>query len=72
MRDTLTIARAARSLRGAAANFGATLLAEIAAKTEIAITTSHGVEETLSSLALSSDAVVGAIRSALPTAPVTG
>ena len=69
--DSVTAARAAHSLKGAAANLGATSLAEIAAKTETAITTSHGVEETLRSLALSFDTVVGAIRSALPPAPVT-
>ncbi len=69
--DTLTAARAAHSLKGAAANLGATAVAEMAAKTETAITTSHGVEEALALLVPTFYAVVGAIRSALPTAPVT-
>ncbi len=54
-----------------AANLGAALLAEIAAKTETAITPGKGVEEALALLATTFDAVVGTIRSALPTAPVT-
>jgi signal transduction histidine kinase/CheY-like chemotaxis protein len=64
--DTSTAARAAHSLKGAAANLGATALAEVAAKVEIALTRGESVEDALNSLALSFDSVTAAIRAALP------
>jgi signal transduction histidine kinase/CheY-like chemotaxis protein len=64
--DTSTAARAAHSLKGAAANLGATALAEVAAKVETALTRGESVEDALNSLALSFDTVTAAIRSALP------
>jgi signal transduction histidine kinase/CheY-like chemotaxis protein len=64
--DTSTAARAAHSLKGAAANLGATALAEVAAKVETALTRGEGVEDALNSLALSFDSVTAAIRAALP------
>jgi two-component system sensor histidine kinase/response regulator len=71
--DTSTAARAAHSLKGAAANLGATALAELAAKVETSIIAGQSVDEGLQSLALSFDAVVAAIRSALPNErPATG
>jgi signal transduction histidine kinase/DNA-binding response OmpR family regulator/HPt (histidine-containing phosphotransfer) domain-containing protein len=64
--DTSTAARAAHSLKGAAANLGATPLAEVAAKVETALTRGAPVEDALNSLALSFDSVTAAIRSTLP------
>jgi signal transduction histidine kinase/DNA-binding response OmpR family regulator len=64
--DTETAARAAHSLKGSAANLGATALAEVAAKAEIALTSGQGVQAALQALALSYNATVAAIRSALP------
>ena len=64
--DTSTAARAAHSLKGAAANLGAAGLAEIAAKAETAVTTSQGIEEALRGLAISFESVAEAINSALP------
>jgi signal transduction histidine kinase/DNA-binding response OmpR family regulator len=64
--DTATAARAAHSLKGAAANLGATALAEIAAKAETALTSGTDVEQALNALARSLDTVVEAIRLALP------
>ncbi len=64
--DVSTAARAAHSLKGAAANLGATALAEHAAKVEQAVSGGKYVEETLDALASSFAAVVEAIRSALP------
>ena len=64
--DTPTAVRAAHSLKGAAANLGATSLAEVAAKAEDALSTGNDVEQTLHQLAHSFDVVVGAIRAALP------
>jgi signal transduction histidine kinase/DNA-binding response OmpR family regulator len=69
--DTETAARAAHSLKGAAANLGATALAEVAAKTETAIAAGQGVEGVLAALATSFEATVAAIRSALPVEPMT-
>jgi two-component system sensor histidine kinase/response regulator len=68
--DTETAARAAHSLKGSAANLGATALAEVAAKAEAALTSGQAVEPALDSLALSFEAVVTAISSALPSEPV--
>jgi len=67
--DTSTAARAAHSLKGAAANLGAGALADFAAKAETAIATSQGVQEALHSLAVSYEAVATAISSALPSEP---
>ncbi len=64
--DVSTAARAAHSLKGAAANLGATALAEEAAKVEYGITNGQRAEETLGALTSSLAAVVEAIRSALP------
>jgi two-component system, sensor histidine kinase and response regulator len=68
--DTQAAARAAHSLKGAAANLGATALAEVAAKTETAVHLGQGVDEALRSLAVSFDTVVAAIRSSVPPEPV--
>jgi signal transduction histidine kinase/DNA-binding response OmpR family regulator/HPt (histidine-containing phosphotransfer) domain-containing protein len=65
--DTSTAARAAHSLKGAAANLGASALAELAAKAETAVTKGQGVEEALQTLAVSFKAVTTAIHLALPT-----
>jgi len=64
--DTATAARAAHSLKGAAANLGAGALAEVAARAETAVTTGQGVDEVLHALAVSFEAVARAINSALP------
>jgi signal transduction histidine kinase/DNA-binding response OmpR family regulator/HPt (histidine-containing phosphotransfer) domain-containing protein len=68
--DTPTAARAAHSMKGAAANLGAGALAEIAAKTETAITAGEGVPDALHSLANSYQAVAAAINLALPSLQV--
>jgi HPt (histidine-containing phosphotransfer) domain-containing protein len=68
--DTKTAARGAHSMKGAAANLGAGALAEIAAKTETAITAGEGVPESLHSLANSYQAVAAAINLALPSLQV--
>ena len=65
--DTSTAARAAHSMKGAAANLGAGALAELAAKTETAITSGQGVPDGLKSLAASYAAVAAAINAALPS-----
>ena len=64
--DTSTAARAAHSMKGAAANLGAAGLAEVAAKAETAVTTGQGIEAALGALAISFESVAGAINSALP------
>jgi two-component system, sensor histidine kinase and response regulator len=64
--DVPTAARAAHSLKGSAANLGATTLAEDAAKVELAVTSRKDVTETLDALTSSFEKVVQAIRSALP------
>jgi two-component system, sensor histidine kinase and response regulator len=68
--DKPTAERAAHSLKGAAANLGATALAEDAAKVESAIAAGNASEILVDSLAASLNAVVAAIRSALPSEPV--
>jgi two-component system, sensor histidine kinase and response regulator len=69
--DVSTAARAAHSLKGAAANLGAAELAEDAAKVEHAIVSEGNAEQTLHNLASSFMVVVEAIRSALPVERVT-
>jgi signal transduction histidine kinase/DNA-binding response OmpR family regulator len=64
--DRQTAARAAHSLKGAAANLGATALAEAAAKAEAAIQAGQNVEESLQSLESSFSNTVAAIRAVLP------
>jgi len=64
--DVSTAARAAHSLKGAAANLGAAELAENAAKVEHAIMSGANAEQTLHNLASSLMVVIEAIRSALP------
>ena len=64
--DIATAERDAHSLKGAAATLGADLLAEDAAKAEAAIKSGVAVDEALVSLSRSLDAVVAAIRTALP------
>jgi signal transduction histidine kinase/DNA-binding response OmpR family regulator len=71
VRDVSTAERAAHSLKGAAGNLGATVLAEMAAKVETAIKGGTKVDEALASLSLSLHAVVAATRAALP-APING
>jgi signal transduction histidine kinase/DNA-binding response OmpR family regulator len=62
--------RAAHSLKGAAANLGATALAEEAAKVESAIATGNAPGFLLDALATSLNAVGAAIHAALPSEPV--
>jgi HPt (histidine-containing phosphotransfer) domain-containing protein len=64
--DREQAARAAHSLKGAAANLGAAPVAEMAAKAEAAIPSGQSVEEYLQSLESSLASAVSAIRSALP------
>jgi CheY-like chemotaxis protein len=65
--DTETAARAAHSIKGSAANLGATAVAEVAAKAESAILSGQGVDEALRSLAACFDTTAAAIRAALPS-----
>jgi signal transduction histidine kinase/CheY-like chemotaxis protein len=69
--DTATAARAAHSLKGAAANLGATALANAAAEVEAAIKSGQSAQPLLESLATKLRAAVQAIRSALPNEQVT-
>ena len=64
--ETETAARAAHSIKGSAANLGATGVAEVAAKAESAILAGQGVDETLRSLETSFATTAAAIRTALP------
>ena len=64
--DTETAARAAHSLKGAAANLGATAVAEAAAKVEKAIQTGGTVPPALDGMAASLRTTVQAIQSAFP------
>ena len=68
--DTATAARAAHSLKGAAANLGATTVAEAAAKVETAIQKGESVQPVLDAMAASLQTTVRAIRSALPNEQV--
>ena len=70
--DTTTAARTAHSLKGAAANLGATSLAEAAAKVETAVAKGQGVQEALTILAPCYNAVLEAIRVALPHEQASG
>ena len=64
--DTVTAQRLAHSLKGAAANLGATSLADVAAKAEAAIAADHSVSPVLDSLTESLDVTIAAIRAAFP------
>ena len=68
--DTETAARAAHSIKGSAANLGATAVAEVAAKAESAILSGQGVDEALRSLEASFATTAAAIRAALPSEQV--
>jgi signal transduction histidine kinase/DNA-binding response OmpR family regulator len=65
--DTATAARAAHSLKGAAANLGATALANAAADVETAIKAGQSAQPLLETLDTRLRTVVQAIRSALPS-----
>jgi signal transduction histidine kinase/CheY-like chemotaxis protein len=69
--DTATAARAAHSLKGAAANLGATAVANSAAEVETAINVGRTVQPLLDALATKLRTVVQAIRSALPNEQAT-
>ncbi len=69
--DTATAARAAHSLKGAAANLGATAVANAAGEVETAIKTGQSVQSVLNVLAAKLRAVVQAIQSVLPNEEVT-
>jgi two-component system, sensor histidine kinase and response regulator len=64
--DTATAARAAHSLKGAAANLGAAAVANAAAEVETAIKAGQIAQPLLDTLATKLRAVMQAIRSALP------
>jgi two-component system sensor histidine kinase/response regulator len=68
--DTVTAARAAHSLKGAAANLGATAVANSAADVETAIKAGQSVQPLFDTLATKLRTVVLAIRSALPSEQV--
>jgi two-component system sensor histidine kinase/response regulator len=68
--DTATAARAAHSLKGAAANLGATTVANAAAVVETALKTGQIVQPLLDTLATKLRSIVQAIRSALPSEQV--
>jgi two-component system sensor histidine kinase/response regulator len=67
--DSPTAQRLAHSLKGAAANLGATTLAELAAKAEAAIDSNRPVAPALDALSDCLDATIAAIRAALPSEP---
>ena len=69
--DTATAARAAHSLKGAAANLGATAAAEAAAKVEATIQAGQDPQPLLDAMAASLSTTVQAIRSALPSEAAT-
>jgi signal transduction histidine kinase/DNA-binding response OmpR family regulator/HPt (histidine-containing phosphotransfer) domain-containing protein len=69
--DTVTAARAAHSLKGAAANLGATAVAEAAAKVEKEIQTGETAPPGLSGMAASLRTTAQAIQSAFPNEPAT-
>jgi two-component system sensor histidine kinase/response regulator len=70
--DSETAARAAHSIKGSAANLGATAVAEVAAKAESAILSGQEIEEALRSLETSFATTAVAIRAALPSETVAG
>ena len=68
--DSPTAQRIAHSLKGAAANLGATKLAEAAARAEAAIDSKLPISPALEELSRTLDSAIGSIRAALPaTAP---
>ena len=69
--DMATAARAAHSLKGAAANLGATAVAEAAAKVEKEIQTGETTSPALDGMAASLRTTVQAIQSAFPNEPAT-
>ena len=69
--DMATAARAAHSLKGAAANLGATAVAEAAAKVEKEIQTGETTPPALDGMAASLRTTVQAIQSAFPNEPAT-
>ncbi len=69
--DAATAARAAHSLKGAAANLGATAVASAAAELETAIKAGETAQPLLDTLATKLRTVVKAIRSALPNEQVS-
>ena len=64
--DVTTAERDAHSLKGSAATLGAHSVAEEAGKAEAAIKSGNGINDALVSLSCSLNAVVMAIRAALP------
>jgi two-component system sensor histidine kinase/response regulator len=70
--ETETAARAAHSIKGSAANLGATGVAEVAAKAESAILAGQGIEDALRSLDTSFATTAAAIRVALPSEQAVG
>jgi len=64
--DVATAERDAHSLKGSAATLGADRVAEKAEKVEAAIKSGNDINDALESLSRSLDAVVIAIRTALP------
>jgi signal transduction histidine kinase/CheY-like chemotaxis protein len=68
--DTATAVRTAHSLKGAAANLGATAVANSAAEVETGIKAGQSVQPQLDTLATKLRAAVEAIRSALPNEQV--
>jgi signal transduction histidine kinase/DNA-binding response OmpR family regulator/HPt (histidine-containing phosphotransfer) domain-containing protein/HAMP domain-containing protein len=70
--DAPTAERIAHSLKGAAANLGATSLAEAAARAEAAIDSKQSVPTVLEELSRSLDATIRAIRAALPAEALAG
>ncbi|MBV8524765.1 MAG: response regulator [Acetobacteraceae bacterium] len=70
--DSPTAQRLTHSLKGVAANLGATVLAEGAAKAESAIASQQGIENSLEILSSLLDSTVAAIAAALPNEPASG
>ena len=70
--ETETAARAAHSIKGSAANLGASEVAEVAAKAESAILAGQGIEDALRSLETSFATTAAAIRVALPSERAVG
>ena len=70
--DAATAQRLAHSLKGAAANLGATELSEAAAKVESAIEAKEDVTRPLGALSVSLDSIVSSIREALPKEQTAG
>jgi len=69
--DSATAKRLAHSLKGAAANLGASSLAEFAARVEAAIQSNQSAPSELEALSQSLDGTVAAIHSALPRESAT-